>query len=188
MVSPGGPGRGPGRAGVLQATDWPRHARQWLPSPGHHQPLSGAFWPPRVSPRAGSPAPQVFPGAPPQTQKRHPAACPPKSRKQERVCPGQGDCRATGGLCSECVPPSLLDGVCLALSPGRLTTWHPQRGGELRREGGRVWVDTEPQPPSGARHSGGLPWRLGGRLTRRACVDQGTGRLGSALVGWTAPG
>ena len=161
MVSPGGLGRGMGRAGVLQAKLASAH-QQWLPSPGRCQPLSGAFsWPKKCTAslsqgRLSSP-PGVSWSPSPGTEET-PPACPPTSRKQERVCPGQGDHRASLGLCPECMLPSLLDSVCLALSPGRLTTWHPQRGGELRREGVQVWVDTEPRPPSGARGTlGGSP-------------------------------
>lgn len=84
------------------------------PSPGCRNAL-------RVSPRVGSPAPQVFPGAPPQAQKRHPPDCHPNSRKQERVCPGQGDRGpAVGSAQSVCHFLSLTASACpwsLAASP-----------------------------------------------------------------------
>lgn len=144
VVSPEGPGGG----GLSEGA--PGHRRFCMPNSGHRTlgiaslppgPSPGHRNAPRVSPRVGSPAPQVFSGAPPQAQKRHPPDCHPNSTKQERVCPGQGDRGpAVGSAQSVCLLLSLTASACpwpLAASPPGT---HKEEASSGEKGGGCGWT------------------------------------------------
>lgn len=142
VVSPGGPGRGTGRAGVLQATDWPRHARQWLPSPGHRQPLSRAFsWPPRVSPRAGSPAPQCFMEPLPRHRRDTLRPVPPSLGSRRGCAPGRVTAGPAGGSAqSACHLLSLMASAWPRPQAASLPGTHREGVSSGEKGGGCGWT------------------------------------------------